>query len=303
MSFKLALLILVVAGLLACGSSTEPASMSQSESPTTEDVDLESVGRLLQQGQVAEAIVELGKAIKLNPEMGSAYGMRGFVYFQLGLSQRALSDLNEAIRLDPQDAESYSNRRPKSSRPRARYLMLGQYQQAISDADVAIRLEPQRAGAYSNRASAYCQYACLFGQRCTAEVPVEGSISRPYRITRESASVIAPQKKVQPRQSVGALSDLNEAIPSRCRILLQSSSHLMLGQYQQAISDADVAIRLEPQRAGAYSNLRIGISSSINRPYRITGKPSSLPLRKVQPTAIAGSPTCTRTSRNSQCRT
>jgi tetratricopeptide (TPR) repeat protein len=57
-----------------------------------------------------KAIEYLNNAIKLQPDLATAYYNRGIAYSNLGRLQRAIEDYNEAIHLKPNDAEAYTNR-------------------------------------------------------------------------------------------------------------------------------------------------------------------------------------------------
>ena len=65
---------------------------------------------LQEEGKLQEAIAEFDEAVRIDPQLASAYSFRGTAHGLLGEYERAMVDLNEAIRLDPQDAEYYINR-------------------------------------------------------------------------------------------------------------------------------------------------------------------------------------------------
>ena len=96
----------------------------------------------------AGAIIDYTIAIKSDPDLSVAYGMRGFAYYKLGEYNTAIADYTTAIRLDPDYISIYYNRG-------SAYQKLGKYNIAIPDYTTAIRLDPDYASAYNNRGVAY----------------------------------------------------------------------------------------------------------------------------------------------------
>jgi len=100
-------------------------------------------------GKWAEAIVEYGKALELNPRYPMIFNARGIAYdASKDQSDKALSDFNKAIELNPRYAAAYLNRGVS-------FLNTGQNDKALSDFNKAIELNPRYAMAYHNRALAY----------------------------------------------------------------------------------------------------------------------------------------------------
>ena len=52
-----------------------------------------------------EALVEIDKAIEVNPNISLAYARRGSIYYRLGDFQRATMNWNIALKLDPEFTE------------------------------------------------------------------------------------------------------------------------------------------------------------------------------------------------------
>ena len=126
------------------------------------------------------AIIDYGKAIKLDPKDAKAYYNRGIAYGELkqydqaithctkaielakdalayysrgiaylGLQHdKVITDYTKAIELDPKEAKAYNGRG-------FAYGQLKQYDKAIVDYNKAIELDPKYAGAYANRGIAY----------------------------------------------------------------------------------------------------------------------------------------------------
>ena len=92
----------------------------------------------------ADAIADYDEAIRLQPDLASAYYSRGLSKAKLEQYSDAIADFDEAIRLQPDLADSYHNRGGSK-------IKLEDYKGAIADFDEAIRLRPDLAGAYHNR--------------------------------------------------------------------------------------------------------------------------------------------------------
>lgn len=95
-----------------------------------------------------QAIQDYDEAIRLNPNLASAFYGRGEAYDHTGEFDRAIQDYNEALRLNPNSAYAYD------ARGRA-HRNKGEFDQAIRDYSEAIRLDPNYALAFNNRGDSY----------------------------------------------------------------------------------------------------------------------------------------------------
>ena len=98
-------------------------------------------------GDYEGAIVDLNKAIQLDPNFAVAYNNRGSAYNDLKQYDKAIVDYTKAIQLDPNYAVAYNNRGNA-------YYFLEHYDKAIADYTKAIDIEPSVLR-YNNRANAY----------------------------------------------------------------------------------------------------------------------------------------------------
>ena len=115
-----------------------------------------------------EAIVDLTKAITINPGLADAYSERGRAYAKLHHLDLAIANSSEAIRLNPKNFTYRYNRAND-------FLHNGQLDKAIADYNAAINLNPGVALAHMNRAIALAAEGVA--QRCF-ERPRRGRAAR-----------------------------------------------------------------------------------------------------------------------------
>ena len=96
---SVAVALVLLALLIGCVSG-----LTESEEHDAAGVELDLEGRF------EEAIAEYDMAIRLDPQLASAYVNRGKAHNELGQYHLAIRDLDEAVRLDPQLILAYYNR-------------------------------------------------------------------------------------------------------------------------------------------------------------------------------------------------
>ena len=105
-------------------------------------------------GNYLAAVEECNRALNLNPQMASAYHIRGVAYANDGETDSAIKDFNRALELIPRAIGALCNRG-------IAYNKKGDYDRAVEDFDRAIELNPNFAPAYSGRGGSYiskCDY-------------------------------------------------------------------------------------------------------------------------------------------------
>ena len=102
----------------------------------------------LKRERIDEAILDLDRALALNPRLATAYGDRGIARRKKGQYDLALADYGEAIRLWPEWHDWYLHRGIVFS-------ALGRYDEAIADYSTALRWRPRLVNAFVARADAY----------------------------------------------------------------------------------------------------------------------------------------------------
>lgn len=102
----------------------------------------------LKRNRIDEAILDLDKALALNPRLATAYGDRGIAYRKQGRYELAIADYGEAIRLWPEWHDWYIHRGIALG-------ALGRHEDAIADYTKALSLRPNLVSALVARADAY----------------------------------------------------------------------------------------------------------------------------------------------------
>ncbi len=109
------------------------------------------------------ALEYLNKAIELQPDNASAYGIKGYIYFSLEKYQQAIDNFSKAIQLNPTSAEYFNSRGTV-------YSKMSQYEKAIDDFNQAILFDSNDATFYNNRAGVHLRHGdkkigCLDAER------------------------------------------------------------------------------------------------------------------------------------------
>lgn len=91
-----------------------------------------------------EAISEINKSIKINPNLPLSYHNRGLVKLKLGQIESAISDFEKSIELDPKFANAHYNMGLANS-------ILKKHKIALTNFNNAIGINPFFANAYSSR--------------------------------------------------------------------------------------------------------------------------------------------------------
>jgi tetratricopeptide (TPR) repeat protein len=94
----------------------------------------------------APALVDLDKALDLDPNLTRAYDERGQIYLEDGDPRKAIEELSQSIRLNA-TLEGYSQRG-------VAYEKVGEHQKAIADFDAAIAARRESPYIYRARAAA-----------------------------------------------------------------------------------------------------------------------------------------------------
>ena len=110
-----------------------------------------------------QALEYLNKAIELQPDNATAYGIKGYICFSLEKYQQAIDSFSKAIQFNPTKAEYYNSRGTV-------YSKMSQYEKAIEDFNQAILFDSNDATFYNNRAGVHLRHGdkklgCLDAER------------------------------------------------------------------------------------------------------------------------------------------
>ncbi|MDJ0578705.1 serine protease [Crocosphaera sp.] len=193
-------------------------------------------------GQYNLAIQDMTKAIELQPDNADYYHQRGGFKSSLGDNQGALEDYNRAIELDRNNASAYSKRASLYTD------QFQDYKKAMEDYDRAIEINPKYGQAYESRG--------LLRHKLLSDLP--GALED---YNRAIALIEAPDPIVD---SV-YLGSLPEDVPSNFPYQLKTSYNkydsaygqrgdvrLQLKDYQGALEDYNEAIRRNPNNGDHY---------------------------------------------------
>ncbi|AGA25643.1 protein kinase domain-containing protein [Singulisphaera acidiphila] len=137
------------------GSSSVPSSLPAErpvENPPLEDPQYRALMQAgtanLNRNAIPEALVRLGEAIRLRPDLAAAYTRRAEASARWEAYPDVVADCNQAIRLAPSDAVAYRLRG-------AALAYLGDEGGAIADSTKAIELDARDAHAFNTRGVAH----------------------------------------------------------------------------------------------------------------------------------------------------
>jgi len=120
--------------------------------PTEEELTAEQYFRqgyiCFESGDFEGAVVNYSHAIRLNPQVISAYNNRGLARIKTGDLDGAIADYNLALRFDPGYVSAYFNRA-------SAWYHRGDYHDAITDYNHVLQLKSGYPEAYSNRGEVF----------------------------------------------------------------------------------------------------------------------------------------------------
>ncbi len=99
-------------------------------------------------GNTDQALVDIDKAIALEPQLSSFHTFRGYLNQSKGKYELALRDCDTAIKIDPKDDRAYLTRGEC-------HQAMKNVDKAVQDFDKAVEIDPKNADAYRKRGSFY----------------------------------------------------------------------------------------------------------------------------------------------------
>ena len=234
--------------------STSPAQGPAADPKSQAAAAIRSGKALLEDGEYEKALAAFSDAVRLRPDDGRAYYSRACVYKRQGQPDKAAADLTRAVKLDPKDAWAYFDRGWAYGRSRqvdkviadmteqirlspedcwacekrgTMFFLKGDYEQAVNDFTAAVRLNPANPSFLVGLALAYAE---------------EGNLDKAFvnngRAIRLNANPKPPY--------LGAYAAGAESYRNQARVLAEK------GRLDEAVHDAEQAVRLDPRDAENY---------------------------------------------------
>ena len=187
-------------------------------------------------GNFDNAFADFSQTIRLNPDspitLSSAYVARGRVHFRRGNLDDAVADLTQAIRVRPNDEHAIEFRG-------ILHFHIGDFDRAIADHTQTIRLNPDHGAAYFNRAFVHFHV---------------GDIDR--AITDYTQAIRLNHNTAQAYVNRGDA----HVVRATAR-LIRGEMHLVRADLNQAISDFEAALRINPQHLHARNYLELAFQN------------------------------------------
>jgi tetratricopeptide (TPR) repeat protein len=238
--FFFPIVLLVFSGCLI----TTPQAKQESSDQTREEAKrLAELGdSYREKGDYQQAIVELSKAIELDPDYDWALAHRGESYRMIDEIDLAIADLDRAIELDPEYSWALASRGEC-------FYEKDDYAKAIEDLTRAIDLDPDYEWAFAHRGNAHrmnSDYETAikdFDRAIELDPDYEWAIARrgeAYRMLDKYAPAIA---------------DLSRAIELNPKndfaYASRGQTYREMGEHLKALADLNKAIELDPDYSWA----------------------------------------------------
>jgi tetratricopeptide (TPR) repeat protein len=194
-------------------------------------------------GDFKGALVELNKAIELNPKDEVAYTRRGVVNFELGFLLEAIKDFNKVIELKPESFFAYHNRA-------ALKVKTKDFAGAIKDYDMAIKLNPKSSEEYYQRGEA------KFNMNLFKESISDFDYALKLNPKNDSYYILRASAYYNIKDFKSSLNDFNEAIKIKTTdgnyFFKRAITKLQLDMNDSALQDLKEAERLGNKEASEY---------------------------------------------------
>jgi tetratricopeptide (TPR) repeat protein len=193
-------------------------------------------------GRYKEALVELDKAIAIDPEQAKAYQNRGAAYNSLARYDEAVADLDRAIKLDPKNAGAHTN-------AGLAYFMIGRYDRAIEDLSEAVRLAPRNAVVHFNRGNVFAKLGLK--DQALADYQAAGDLS-PRLVAAYGGSARLYEEMAKNAMAIHNQTPIRDASSDVDAYLEQGRARQARGDWTGAIAAYDQAVSADPRRAEVY---------------------------------------------------
>lgn len=237
----------VAAAALKSGEYEEAIRLAKgalAETPEHSGLLLVRGQALVALGRSDSAIADLNAVITAEPENADALLSRGIAYGDTGDLDSALADLSKAIAIKPREAAAYGERSWI-------YHLKAQKYFAKKDLDKALALDPSYVESLSDKAftlhlsGAYKKSADFYTR--VLELQPDNTSARGWRA--------ANYKEL--KQYAKAIADLDRIIseePDSSNLLKRAELHLLSGDFDRALTDANNAVDLDPSVAFSFQS-------------------------------------------------
>lgn len=190
-----------------------------------------------------EGFNDIEKAIKLNPNLASAYNAKAVFLASRKRVKEAIAALNKAIELNPKDSDYYKHRS-------SAYFHLKQYDKSLKDIDKVIEMNPRSGEPLALKAGLYAQTGRLeeafdFYSKALRADP--DKFRYHYQRAEISLKLKNYQNAVEDYSKIIAANPLDDEALRR-----RGDAYVLTGNYDKALEDYDDAIKLYPGSAGSY---------------------------------------------------
>jgi serine/threonine protein kinase/Tfp pilus assembly protein PilF len=202
-----------------------------------------------ERGQLKEAIADFSQAIALDSKLAIAWLSRGVGYSRLGQQKKAVADCSRAIELDSQLAIAWYTRG-------VAYSYLDETDKAVADCSRAIALDQKDADAWISRGAVYLTVG--LPDKALADFSQAIALDRRNPAAWHNRAVVYTRLR-QPEKAAADLSQLIDLAPAPPLLVkgyrLRQQANLWLGRYEQALADAEMALKLAPDQIWAHNTL------------------------------------------------
>ncbi|MGB3218650.1 MAG: tetratricopeptide repeat protein [Anaerolineae bacterium] len=196
----------------------------------------------LQSGNYSQAITEYNKVLELEPDSRGAYLNRAIAYLAVGDYDKAIEDSDRAAEYFPEKASVFLHRG-------IAYSAVGEIDRAILDYDKAIQLDSNLAEAYFNRGLSYQELGYLDKALSDFDKAIEHAPELFFDIeTTPDLDNGYRQLQILEYNSNPIHFGVDLPLTYVCRGLV----HFQKSNFEQALSDFDKAIQLDPYLSKAY---------------------------------------------------
>jgi len=247
--------------------------VSEDKTPQTAGAFLDRGIMFASRSKYDMAIADFTEALKLDPNMNTAYVLRGRAWHssvsqvtdvssdfssiiitstggkatadQARAFEQAISDYTAALRIDPNNVTAYNGRG-------VIYSNKGDYDKAITDYNQAIKINPNNAEPYNNRGNAYKDKGDY--DKAIADFNQAIRLNPNYALAHNNRGLAYGRKGDYDR----AITDYNQSIKLDSNFPItyynRGLAYYNKSDFDKAIADYNQAIKLDPNFVNAYYN-------------------------------------------------